>query len=621
MCSRADLIPERPVGARAAIVPAAFRSFGSLVLLAFVPIGGLAQDSRGPDPPACLAAPLRPAATAVTDAATSDDAALALDSADALAIGEVWIDNRNVFDPRLPAEDRWLYRLANRLHRRTRVDVVCRQLLFAPGEATTAGELAESERLLRGRRYLGDAEIRPVAVRQGADGTATVDVEVVTRDVWTLDVGLGVGRSGGSNTTHFQLRDANVLGTGKSLAISRDSGIDRTETRLDYRDPSLLGSRVELDVGWSQNSDGLRRVVRLERPFFALTSRWGAGLLLEEEERVDHRYALGEAFDATLHQRRLASVWWGHSRGLDLSGRATRLSFGASFVEDSYAASGDSNGSNPLESNWVYPWASIETTEDAFREVSQVDQIGRTEDLFVGHRARLRLGLAARAAGSSRDALMVDGVASGGWDLGCEAAGAAEPPAPDANDPANADVAGCGAWWRRGTRVLYDAYLSGRATDVGSEDVRVGGAIRLLRRDLGRHLLAASLAVDSVSDLDAGAQLLLGGDSGLRGYPLRYQSGTSRLLLTLEQRFYFDWYPFSLFHVGAAVFADAGRTFGAPDLPGSERGWLRDVGLGLRLAPSRSSRANVIHFDLALPLDRADGIAGVQWLVKTHASF
>ena len=48
----------------------------------------------------------------------------------------------------------------------------------------------------------------------------------------------------------------------------------------------------------------------------------------------------------------------------------------------------------------------------------------------------------------------------------------------------------------------------------------------------------------STDALDPDMQLLIGGDNGLRGYPLRYEAGTSRALLTVEQRFYTDWYPF-----------------------------------------------------------------------------
>ena len=54
-------------------------------------------------------------------------------------------------------------------------------------------------------------------------------------------------------------------------------------------------------------------------------------------------------------------------------------------------------------------------------------------------------------------------------------------------------------------------------------------------------------------NLDVDNLVQLGGDTGLRGYPLRYQGGDKRALLTVEQRCFTDWYPFRLFRVGGAV--------------------------------------------------------------------
>lgn len=51
-------------------------------------------------------------------------------------IDYVFIDNASIFDPReTDADSRftWAYRLANRLHRRTRDEVIRRELLFAEG--------------------------------------------------------------------------------------------------------------------------------------------------------------------------------------------------------------------------------------------------------------------------------------------------------------------------------------------------------------------------------------------------------------------------------------------------------------------------------------------------------
>jgi hemolysin activation/secretion protein len=121
--------------------------------------------------------------------------------------------------------------------------------------------------------------------------------------------------------------------------------------------------------------------------------------------------------------------------------------------------------------------------------------------------------------------------------------------------------------------------------------------------------------------LDLDDQILLGGDNGLRGYPLRYQDGTSRALFTVEQRYFTDWYPFRLFRVGAAVFFDAGRTWGNAPLAASGLGVLKDAGFGLRFGNSRSGLGNVVHVDVAFPFDGGASINKAQFLVQTEKSF
>jgi hemolysin activation/secretion protein len=152
-------------------------------------------------------------------------------------------------------------------------------------------------------------------------------------------------------------------------------------------------------------------------------------------------------------------------------------------------------------------------------------------------------------------------------------------------------------------------------------DALLQAEARYYFRQSPRALFFASArgAVAERPDLDH--QLLLGGDNGLRGYPLRYQSGTASALLTVEERFYTDWYPFRLFHIGAAAFADVGRTWGR-DVAGEEPlGLLSDVGVGLRIGNARSGLGNVLHIDIAVPLSRQPGIDSVQLLVQTQHSF
>ena len=146
-------------------------------------------------------------------------------------------------------------------------------------------------------------------------------------------------------------------------------------------------------------------------------------------------------------------------------------------------------------------------------------------------------------------------------------------------------------------------------------------AARYYLRQSERRLFYAGVSGTYGQDLDLDNQLLLGGDSGLRGYPLRYRSGDKAVLLTIEQRYFTDWYPFRLFRVGGAVFFDAGKTWNSrfPDEQKDEL--LRDVGFGLRLGNARSGQGRMTHIDVAFPLDGDDSIKNVQFVIDVRKSF
>src|ERR1700733_9461506 len=93
-------------------------------------------------------------------------------------IGEVLIDNANVFDLRDPKDDTKLFRFADHLHARTRQAIIRWTLLFKPGDKYQRRVLQESERILRQASYFYDASVEPVAYHDGK-----VDVLVKTGDV------------------------------------------------------------------------------------------------------------------------------------------------------------------------------------------------------------------------------------------------------------------------------------------------------------------------------------------------------------------------------------------------------------------------------------------------------
>ncbi len=561
---------------RTAVPPAhRIRAAAFLLLaasLSALPAGAKPQ-AQAPDVPRCEALPGLP-----------PDAEL---EARGARIGEIRYRLSDIFDPSIPEENRRLFRLANRLHRVTRPHTVAEQLTFREGDVYQRRRLDESERVLRVNRYFYDVAICPVAY----DGER-VAVEVRTRDVWTLRVGASFARAGGSNRTKLQIIEDNVLGSGTSVAIERTSNVDRTTSLLRYTDAHVGGSRVYLDGEYSKNSDGREIVGILERPFFELDARWAAGGSWQDDDRVESIYDLGHIRQRFQHQERVGQVYGGWSRGL-VDGWTRRFTFGVASEEHDYGRFRPTDPAPPAGRKLVYPWLGFELVEDDFAHASNFNQMHRVEDLRLGVHGSARLGYALPGLGSDRRAFV--------YRLGFERGFAL---------PAR-------------TTLLLTASTLGRVESPGGwRGALTLGDVHYYRRDFGDQLFLARLQIGFAHRLDPETQLLLGGDSGLRGYPQRYQEGDRSALLQLEQRWFWNWYPFRLLHVGAAGFVDVGRCwFGGDPRSGNERGWLADAGVGLRFAPSRTGLGNVVHVDLALPLVRGRDIHSVEVVVSTQATF
>ena len=513
------------------------------------------------------------------DATTLDDSGA--------TIGEIVVNVGDVFDPELPGENRKLYRFINRLHRKTREHVIRRALLFQSGDPFSSRQIEESARNLRDTQYLYDAEVRPLRYEDGR-----VDVEVRTRDVWSLQAGVSFGRSGGENTTRFGLEDKNFLGLGQSLTFKHTSDVDRTSSLFRFLDPNLFGRRMNIEVNYSDNSDGQLRRLVVERPFFSLNSRWATGVTALSDERVDSLYSLGKITDSFGHDETSVEVWAGFSRGL-ANGRVGRRTVGLTLERNRFSRPvGDPDATFiPPDRQLTYPWIEFASIEDEYFIARDLDEIERQEDRNLGRQYKIRLGLISTALGSDRDRARLAASYTSGWSPGS------------------------------GEYVFFDGSIDGRFGAGEPEDFQVAGGVRVYLRNFRRNVMFVELRADLTENLDAELQLLLGGDNGLRGYPLRYQNGDRRVLLTVEQRFFADWHVFKLVRVGAAAFVDVGRSW-FKESPGDPiHGWLRDAGVGLRLGSSRTSAASMLHIDLAVPLDGDRSISNLQVLVKTKNSF
>lgn len=502
-------------------------------------------------------------------------------------IGEIRIVTDNIFDLQDPRENNALFRAANRLHLTTRPGVIRRGLLFRSGEKVSAARIEETERLLRAAVYLYDVRIRPVAYRDGV-----VDVEVATRDTWTLFPVVSFSRSGGQNKTEFSLRDLNLLGTGGALRLGAFRDVDRSGRQAAFEHDNAFGHRIALGIGASNNSDGSQRFVRLERPFYALDARWSAGLRWLDDDRIEPVYNAGAVAGEYRRQQRVAEVFGGASTGR-VDGWVRRASIGYRF-EESVLAPEPGRGAPaalPADETLAGPFVRFELIEDRFVRLLNRNQMGRPEYFPFGVAARLQLGWAAERLGSTADALLYEGVVSKGF-----------APVDDHTLVASAAVKG-----------------QFRAGSVRRQ--QFGASAQYFLPHHGRWLLYTSVAGDVLTKPEPAEFLYLGGDNGLRGFPLRYQAGTRRALITVEERLYTAAFPFRLFRFGAAAFVDVGRAWGGGNPNQRAPGWLVDAGLGLRLFTVRAAEANVVHLDVAFPLNGASDVRSVQVLLSGKARF
>ena len=99
------------------------------------------------------------------------------------------------------------------------------------------------------------------------------------------------------------------------------------------------------------------------------------------------------------------------------------------------------------------------------------------------------------------------------------------------------------------------------------------------------------------------------------------QAGIKRIIFTMEQRYFTEWYPFRIARIGGAIFMDIGKTWRHEQFASSQMGWLKSIGFGLRIANSRSEIGRVLHIDVAYPLDGGSDLDKLQLSIDAKKGF
>ena len=279
----------------------------------------------------------------------------------------------------------------------------------------------------------------------------------------------------------------------------------------------------------------------------------------------------------------------GFSAGLE-DGITKRFVFGLRKENYDYAIGSRLQAPNalPQDLNLIYPFVEYESIEDKFALAYNISQIHRTEDLSKGRQLRFSIGYDPTGdqhlvlQGNVSDTLLSQSKMLLQW---------------------KADWKGR---WNRQENTW--------------EDTLINYDLDFHRGQTEKRTLYLGFSASKAIHLNSSQQLTLGGSTGLRGFDSHYLNGDALLKFTIEERYFSDYQLLQLLRVGYAGFVDVGKVFGDPQW-GADRVY-KNVGLGLRLAPSKTDEGRIIHIDLAYPIGaNIPGGKSLQLVVEAKASF
>ena len=531
-----------------------------------------------------------------------------------LTVGHVEIITHEIFSQEEVESARGLLaplrRIMNGVHFTTREYVLRRELLFAEGDPFDPGTLAETERNLRDLGYLNNISITPVDTTAGG----LVNIRVDTRESWSLQTNLAYTLSSSGDTRWtVQLSDKNFLGHGATLGAGVGADENSSFWNLWLRQRRLTSLDLQVGIDYAERADGHFYNVFVSRPFYAANDTWGSDVGAWDGQ-TDVRFFLSNGGPAGAGPGRNASLYARIpelSKGLLLSAmkrisaqessRIWRLGAGLRITDQTldlgpHPVKVLSDGraadlsfllepGQPLareQGTTVFPYLELTLLGREWERSRFIMQYGAVEDISLDLVASLRTGPTGPAMGSTT------GFGGGTWLTELEISRWAR------LGPGFGIISGAGEWQAGSLENRYHRFSlnGGWVAHAGTENepwiTRV-----FAEYAQGENLLGSEA-------------LVLGLGRGLRTLDFDGMAGDRLARWNIEQGKVTPWEVMGLFRLGGAVFYSGGCAWWK-DEDRSLADARHEVGLGLRLGPTRSAGTQVSRLDFSWALDGSRG--------------
>ncbi|WP_338814958.1 hypothetical protein V9L05_07285 [Bernardetia sp. Wsw4-3y2] len=294
----------------------------------------------------------------------------------------------------------WLERAANTIHIKTQSSVVKRRyLFFKEGEELNPDLIKDTERVLRQLRAIGDARIY-VKERLRVDGTVsdTVDIEVITHDIWSLVPSAGAS---GINSGWIQLQERNLLGFGHNVEGELMYSPDSQQPfghRAKFESAYLGNSFSVLSAEYWNTYERKSYNAALERRFLSPDMRWAGGLEVGYRRWLALPLSENDTITPTFFYSYLLTDGWGaysfpiKNKKINNGGR-TSIITAARFTNYYYTDRPEiSADTNLLYQNQTQLLLSVGLSTRKYERDYMIYGFGRTEDIPIGRRAVLTFG-------------------------------------------------------------------------------------------------------------------------------------------------------------------------------------------------------------------------------------
>lgn len=494
--------------------------------------------------------------------------ATALSGLETAVIDSIEINNRNIYDLKDSRYSGFLFRNANHLHVVTRAQIVRQELLFKVGDTLVLELVDETARNLRTRFPFNDAWIEIEEISPGR-----LLVHVVTVDQWSLVGGLrAIDRDGDETNFQIGFEERNLIGRAQFLSFDYYAReLEPNYISMSYREPRVFGRRWSIALDYRSDPQNNLKRLRTSKPYYSLAQNYRFDFAVSKasvrQERFDANGALGASWTTTGDN---AEVGIGYRTGPSHRKITFRGEYKYLFrkVRDTVTYASDLPSGTPFAVDSIYHRFSIGATYalQSFIIEKRINGFDYNEDITLGLLARASVGRAFRPDFQSHH-----------YDL----------------------ITGSTVWSQKlGSSIIAAEYALAHWFKR-QDQIRTQTALTFVLYNNRLSWMTFALRSRYRSDnADGNLNLVLGGKSGLRGYPREFAAGDRTHVLNLESRVFLPLELLSV-KVGSAVFVDLGQAWNGGDHMALNQ-YNFSGGIGLRLSLEKLRRGEIIRIDAVL---------------------